>query len=123
MSAGICAADEQILAGALNSCLSGYKRTVNPKITGDTGTVGVRISPHPIARQLVRLMGKPITATSANISGLSPAQSAQEVVEMLGDKVDYIVDGGQTAAGLCSTDSWSAKWQAFSHSPWSDRSV
>jgi L-threonylcarbamoyladenylate synthase len=79
------------------------KATVNPKITGGSGTVGVRISPHPIARELVRLMGKPITATSANISGHPPAQSAQDVVEMLGDKIAYTVDGGPAAAGLCST--------------------
>jgi L-threonylcarbamoyladenylate synthase len=48
-------------------------------------------------------MGKPITATSANISGLPPARSEQEVIEMFGNEIDYIVDGGQTPAGLCST--------------------
>lgn len=79
------------------------KSSVKPKITGNTGTVGVRISSHPIAQELVRLMGKPITATSANISGRPPAQSAQEVVEMLGDRIAYTVDGGPAAAGLCST--------------------
>ncbi len=79
------------------------RKTMSQLITGNTGTVGVRISPHPIAQELVRLMGKPVTATSANISGLSPARSSQEVVEMLGDTVDYIVDGGETKAGLCST--------------------
>lgn len=79
------------------------KANVNLKVTGNTGTVGVRISPHPVAQELVRLMGKPITATSANISGQPPARSAQEVVEMLGNKIAYIVDGGQAAAGLCST--------------------
>ena len=79
------------------------KKHVNRQITGHTGTVGVRISPHPIAQQLVRRMGKPITATSANISGLLPTRSAREVFAMLGNRVDYIVDGGQTGAGLCST--------------------
>ncbi len=79
------------------------KNTVSPQITGQTGTVGVRISPHPIAQELVRQMGKAITATSANISGLPPARSAQEVAEMLGNSLDYIIDGGQTNAGLCST--------------------
>ncbi len=76
---------------------------VNRQITGHTGTVGIRISPHPVAEQLVRRMGKPITATSANISGLSPARSPQEVIAMLGNRVDYIVDGGITGGGLCST--------------------
>jgi L-threonylcarbamoyladenylate synthase len=79
------------------------KTNLSQQITGSTGTVGVRISPHPVAQELVRRMGKPLTATSANISGLAPARTAQEVVEKLGDSVDYIVDGGQTEAGLCST--------------------
>ena len=76
---------------------------VSKQITGDTGTVGARISPHPLAQQLVQRMGKPITATSANISGRAPACSAADVFEMLGDRVDYIVDGGQSDGGLCST--------------------
>ncbi|MGB3212652.1 MAG: L-threonylcarbamoyladenylate synthase [Desulforhopalus sp.] len=79
------------------------KETVSQKISGNTGTVGIRISPHPVAQELVRRMGKPITATSANISGHPPARSAQEVIAMLGDAVDYLLDGGQTEAGLCST--------------------
>lgn len=79
------------------------KQHLNRQITGHTGTVGVRVSPHPVAQQLVRRMGKPITATSANISGHLPTRSAQEVSQMLGDRIDYIVDGGQTGAGLCST--------------------
>ncbi len=78
-------------------------KSLNRRICGNSGTVGIRISPHPIARELVSRMGKPITATSANISGHYPARSAREVVENLGNKIDYIIDGGQTPAGLCST--------------------
>ena len=93
---------EKYWPGPLTLVFQG-KKTLNQKITGNTGTVGVRISPHPIAHALVRKMGKPITATSANISGLSPARSAQEVKSALGNAVDYIIDGGQTNAGLCLT--------------------
>ena len=79
------------------------RKDLSRQLTGNTGTIGVRISPHPIARKLVRKMGKPITATSANLSGVAPAKTADEVFEMFQDKVDYILDGGKTAAGLCST--------------------
>ncbi len=79
------------------------KSNLNQQITGYTGTVGVRISPHPIAQALVTRLGRPITATSANISGISPARSAQEVAKTLGNDVDYIIDGGQANGGLCST--------------------
>lgn len=78
-------------------------RSLNHQVTGNTGTIGIRISPHPIARELVKRMGKPITATSANISGFPPAQTAQEVIEMFGPNIDFIVDGGKTDGGLCST--------------------
>lgn len=76
---------------------------VNSKITAGTGTVGIRISPHKVAEKIVRDFGGAITATSANVSGLSPATTAQEVVEMFGDDIDYVFDGGGTTAGLCST--------------------
>jgi len=76
---------------------------VNNKITARTGTVGIRISPHPIAEKIVGKFGGAITATSANISGRPPAKTAQEVVDMFGDDIDYVLDGGGTTAGLCST--------------------
>jgi L-threonylcarbamoyladenylate synthase len=79
------------------------KKEICRKLTGDTGTVGVRISTHPVARELVRRMGKPITATSANISGHLPASTAAGVFSIFKDSLNYIVDGGQTPAGLCST--------------------
>ncbi len=72
-------------------------------VTGPLKTVGVRISPHPIACQLVQKMGAPITATSANVSGYPAAREAGEVAEIFGDKVDYILDGGRCDGGACST--------------------
>lgn len=72
-------------------------------LTGNSGTVGVRISSHPIAAELVRRVGKPITATSANISGQPPASTAEAVLAIFGSALGCIVDGGQTVAGLCST--------------------
>ncbi len=74
-----------------------------PLLTGNTGTVGVRVSSHSVARRLVDLFGNPITATSANISGSPPAVSATEVSRQLGDAVDMIVDGGTTRGGHGST--------------------
>ncbi len=79
------------------------KDTLSQLLTGGSKTVGVRISPHPIAMHLVRGVGKPITATSANISGELPAKSPEEVEKIFGSDIDYIVDGGETAAGQCST--------------------
>jgi len=79
------------------------RESVYNKITAETKTVGVRISPHPVARQLVSAFRKPITATSANVSGKAPARSALEVLSYFGSGVDYVLDGGATTAGACST--------------------
>lgn len=72
-------------------------------LTGNTNTVGVRVSSHDVARRLVDLAGNPITATSANISGSPPAVTAADVARQLGDTVDMIVDGGKTRGGHGST--------------------
>ncbi len=79
------------------------RKSLSPILTGHSTTVGVRVSPHPIAEALVRAMGRPVTATSANLSGQNPAKSAGEVKNIFGTRIDYILDGGETAAGLCST--------------------
>ncbi len=77
--------------------------TLPPQLTGHTGTIGLRRSSHPIANRLVEAFGGPITATSANISGGSPAVTAAEVFQTFGDQVDLILDGGRTPGGKGST--------------------
>jgi L-threonylcarbamoyladenylate synthase len=72
-------------------------------LTAGTGTIGVRISPHPVAQALVQAVGRAITATSANLSGQPSASLAVDVFRSLGGQVDTILDGGQTTGGLGST--------------------
>lgn len=79
------------------------KKSLPVELTGRTGTIGVRISPHPVARELVRATGIPLTATSANISGYPPPQTAHAVIEMFGSSLCCVLDCGKTAGGLSST--------------------
>ena len=72
-------------------------------VSGGLDTVGLRIADHPVPRQLVALLGAPITATSANISGSAPLTSAVSVVEHLGANLDLVFDGGQLAPSRPST--------------------
>ncbi|MDD2465868.1 MAG: L-threonylcarbamoyladenylate synthase [Desulfobulbus sp.] len=72
-------------------------------LTGKTGTIAVRQSPHPVAHRLVTAFGAPVTATSANISGKPAAITAQQVVDFFADRVDLVVDGGITPGGQGST--------------------
>lgn len=72
-------------------------------LTGYRGTIGVRVSSHPLARQLVRAFGAPITATSANLSGQPAAVTASGVHAQLGLDPGAILDGGETPGGQGST--------------------
>lgn len=72
-------------------------------LTGYTSTVGVRVSSHPVARQLVEAAVQPLTATSANFSGQPAAVSAKEVSDQLGPDIDFILDAGETPGGKGST--------------------
>ena len=66
-------------------------------------TLGVRVSPHPVASMLAKEAGGVIVSTSANISGDEPAMSASEARDIFGNKVDIIIDGGRSQGGESST--------------------
>lgn len=73
------------------------------EITAGTGTVGVRVPADDDVRELVRVCGGALTATSANPSGRDPARSAQEVLGYFGDGIDLIIDSGEVIATEPST--------------------
>jgi L-threonylcarbamoyladenylate synthase len=71
--------------------------------TSGLPTVAVRFPAHPLAQSLIRLSTGAVAAPSANLFGrLSPTR-AEHVRDQLGDKVDYILDGGPASVGVEST--------------------
>jgi L-threonylcarbamoyladenylate synthase len=76
---------------------------LHPGLVGPQGGVGVRVSSHPVARGLAAELGRPITATSANPSGASPALSVAEARTYFGNAVSVYLDGGTMAAAAAST--------------------
>ena len=76
---------------------------VSPILTAGTGKIGIRLSSHPVATALAKKLGRPITATSANLSGKQECTTADEVVQGIGDQIDAVLDGGQTPGGSGST--------------------
>jgi L-threonylcarbamoyladenylate synthase len=72
-------------------------------LTGETGTIGIRLPDHKLCRRIVYAAGGALTGTSANLSGRLNIATADGVIEQLGDAVDLIVDGGPTAGGAPST--------------------
>jgi len=77
--------------------------SVNHLLTGETGTIGVRISSNPIVKEIFKKWRKPLTATSANLSKEAPAKSSAEVLSYFGDQIECLIDGGEAPAGLCSS--------------------
>lgn len=76
--------------------------TVSPRITGGRSLVGVRAPATPLAQQLLRLLGRPVVAPSANRFGHISPTSAQHVEDEFEGRVP-VLDGGDCAVGLEST--------------------
>jgi len=72
-------------------------------VSAGLDTVALRVPSHPVAKALIAATGKPIAAPSANVSGHVSPTTAAHVAEELGDKVDFILDGGPTTIGIEST--------------------
>jgi L-threonylcarbamoyladenylate synthase len=66
-------------------------------------TIGVRYPDYSPAIDFIEAAGGVITATSANLSGHPPTQTAEQVEAQLGKSVDYILDLGPSPGGLPST--------------------
>jgi len=77
--------------------------SVSPLLTANTGRIGIRLSGHDTARRIARAAGKPLTATSANLSGGPECATANQVIAQIGDKLDAIVDSGNTSGTAGST--------------------
>ena len=72
-------------------------------VTGGGPTVALRVPDHLVPRQIARSLGNPITGTSANLNGVAPARSPEEVARQLGDKIEMVFNGGTLPEALPST--------------------
>jgi L-threonylcarbamoyladenylate synthase len=66
-------------------------------LSAGTGTLGVRVPDHPLMAELIKEFGRPITATSANLSGKPATYSVAEIQKQFRNarfKPDFILDGG-----------------------------
>ena len=72
-------------------------------LTGGKSTVALRVPNHPVARSLCEGLDSAITGTSANVSGMPPCVSAEEVRSQIGPRVDLVLDVGPAPTGSPST--------------------
>jgi L-threonylcarbamoyladenylate synthase len=77
--------------------------TVSSALTAGKGTIGVRWPDAPFALSLVKALGHPLTATSANRSGMPAAVTAAEAQAQLEAQLEILVDGGELPARGGST--------------------
>jgi L-threonylcarbamoyladenylate synthase len=80
------------------------KREVVPDIvTAGLETVAVRMSAHPVFREIVSALNRPLAAPSANRFGRISPTTAQHVLDELDGRIPLIVDSGATEYGIEST--------------------
>ena len=79
------------------------KSTISGLLTAKSGKIAVRIPGESFALDLALSLKFPITATSANISGMPPAANIDDVISYFGDAIDLIIDCGKTPGGEPST--------------------
>ncbi len=72
-------------------------------VTAGTGAVAIRVPNHPVTLDLLSKLNFPLAAPSANPSGFISPTSALHVEQQLGNKIDYILDGGNCKVGVEST--------------------
>ena len=74
-----------------------------PTVTAGGDTLGVRCPDHPMTLALIRALGAPLAAPSANPEGAPSPKSAQEVLAYFDGKIHGILDGGTCTVGVEST--------------------
>ncbi len=96
---------EQFLPGKLTLVLSA-KSVLPEELTAGTGTIGIRIPNHLLCLSMVRELGRPITATSANMSDKEPEKTPEKILAQFGAKasdISKVIDLGELPESLPST--------------------
>ncbi|MDA0150658.1 L-threonylcarbamoyladenylate synthase [Vibrio sp. LaRot3] len=62
-------------------------------VSGQFDSIAVRVTDHPLVQKMCLAFGKPLTSTSANLTGLPPCMTTEEVEQQLGDKLVAILRG------------------------------
>ena len=72
-------------------------------LTGAHNRLAVRVTAHPLVRELCVAAGTALVSTSANLSGEPPCRDAACVATQFGDRIDAILDGTCFGADAPST--------------------
>ncbi len=78
-------------------------KSIPDLVTSGMDTVAIRVPNHPMTLDLLSQLDFPLAAPSANPFGYVSPTSAKHVMMQLGEKIPYILDGGECAVGVEST--------------------
>jgi L-threonylcarbamoyladenylate synthase len=73
------------------------------RLLGPGRTIAIRVPPPAWLRAVVKELGEPLTATSANLAGQPELADPAAVTALFEGRVDLLIDGGLTPGGLPST--------------------
>jgi len=97
---------QEFLPGPLTIISKGKGKTA-PGVESEEGTLGIRIPDYKLVTTIVKKLGKPITATSANASYKKRPYKISDVLENISDKqknlIDLIIDAGELPKNNPST--------------------
>ena len=84
---------ERFWPGGLTIILPAKENVLAPLVIGEGQTVGVRLPNHQLARQLVRAVGVPLAATSANIHGEKTPVIRKDLTADIVSQIDFVLAG------------------------------
>ncbi len=73
------------------------------RVRGAGSTVALRCPKDTLCERLLARIGGPVVASSANLSGQPPAETAEDVVRIFGNQLDLVLDGGPRRGRAPST--------------------
>jgi len=76
---------------------------ISKNVTNNKKTLAVRFPKHPLTIKLLKHLNYPLAAPSANVSTKISPVSKSDVRDEFGNKIKFILDGGQSKIGLEST--------------------
>ncbi len=79
------------------------KSLIPDLVTSGMDTVGIRCPDHDLTRSLLHSLSFPLAAPSANPFGYVSPTRPEHVNDQLGNKIQYILDGGECRVGIEST--------------------
>ena len=90
---------------------------IAPSVMAGLTTIAIRVPAHPVMQALLKAVGRPLAAPSANASGRISPTSAAHVLTTLGGRIGTILDGGVTLKGVESTIVDATSWTILRPGP------